>query len=100
MAKRRGRLVLVALLTQAPLQFMAYPLIGKELHIMGSSMACHDDVHQAIELVTSGQVDVEAIATHLLPIEAAQRGLELADTKQDGAIKVILSFSISKDGVH
>jgi L-iditol 2-dehydrogenase len=91
-AKRRGRLVLVALLTQAALQCMAYPLISKELHIMGSSMARHDDVRTAIDLASHEQIDVQAIATHLLPIEAAQRGLELADTKQDGAIKVILSF--------
>jgi L-iditol 2-dehydrogenase len=93
MAKRQGRIVLVALLTVAPLQLMAYEIIGKELHIVGSSMAHHNDVRKAIELTASGQVDVEAIATHLLPIENAQRGMELADTKDDGAIKVILSFS-------
>jgi 2-desacetyl-2-hydroxyethyl bacteriochlorophyllide A dehydrogenase len=93
MAKRQGRIVLVALLTVAPLQLMAYEIIGKELHIVGSSMAHHDDVRKAIELAASGQVDVEAIATHLLPIEDAQRGMELVDTKDDGAIKVILSFS-------
>jgi len=40
----------------------------------------------------SGQVDVNAIATHVLPIEEAQRGMELASTKDDNAIKVILSF--------
>jgi 2-desacetyl-2-hydroxyethyl bacteriochlorophyllide A dehydrogenase len=93
MAKRRGRIVLVALLTTSPLQLTAYEIIGKELHILGSSMSNHDDVRKAIELAASGQVDVEAIATHLLPIEDAQWGVELADTKADGAIKVILSFS-------
>jgi L-iditol 2-dehydrogenase len=93
MAKRRGRIVLVALLTTSPLQLAAYEIIGKELHIVGSSMSNHDDVRKAIELAASGQVDVEAIATHLLPIEDAQQGVELADTKDDGAIKVILSFS-------
>ncbi len=92
-AKRRGRIVLVALLTNSPLQLTAYEIIGKELHIVGSSMSNHDDVRKAIELTASRQVDVEAIATHLLPIEDAQRGVELADTKDDGAIKVILSFS-------
>jgi L-iditol 2-dehydrogenase len=93
MAKRRGRIVLVALLTIAPLQLVAYEIIGRELQILGSTMTHHADVRQAIELAASGQVDVEAIATHLLPIEDAQRGMELADTKDDGAIKVILSFS-------
>ncbi|MEJ2556792.1 MAG: alcohol dehydrogenase catalytic domain-containing protein [Anaerolineae bacterium] len=93
MAKRRGRIVLVALMTTSPLQLTAYEIIGKELHIVGSSMSNHDDVRKAIELAASDQVDIEAIATHLLPIEEAQRGVELADTKDDGAIKVILSFS-------
>ena len=92
MTKRRGRIVLVALLTEAPLQFMAYDIIGKELQVIGSTMTHHADMREAIDLVASGQVDVEAIATHMLPIEDAQRGMELVDTKDDGAIKVILSF--------
>ncbi len=93
MAKRRARIVLVALLTASPLQLTAYEIIRKELHIVGSSMSNHEDVRKAIELAASGQVDVEAIATHLLSIEDAQRGVELARTKDDGAIKVILSFA-------
>ncbi len=56
-------------------------------------MTHHADMREAIELASSGQVDVEAIATHVLPIEEAQRGMELVDTKDDGAIKVVLSFS-------
>ncbi len=75
------------------MQMMAYDIIGKELHILGSTMAHHTDMREAIELAASGQVDVEAIATHVLPIEEAQRGMELVDTKDDGAIKVVLSFS-------
>jgi L-iditol 2-dehydrogenase len=91
-AKRRGRIVLVALLTAAPLQFAAYSLISKELDLVGSLMGAHDDVRTAIELAASGRVEVEAIATHHLPIEQAQRGMELALTKDEGAIKVILAF--------
>jgi L-iditol 2-dehydrogenase len=97
MAKRRGHIVLVALLTEAPLQLMAYPIISKELHIVGSNMSNNDDVREAIELASSGQVDVEGIITHVLPIEEAQRGLELAQTKEDGAIKVVLSFRQSEN---
>ncbi|GAB4526605.1 MAG: sorbitol dehydrogenase [Anaerolineae bacterium] len=91
--KPRGRIVLVALLTEAPLQLMAYDIIGKELHVIGSTMTHHADMREAIQLAASGQVDVEAIATHVLPIEEAQRGMELVDTKEDGAIKVTLAFS-------
>jgi L-iditol 2-dehydrogenase len=92
MTKRRGRIVLVALLTEVPLEFMALPVIGKELQIIGSSMSNNDDVREAIELAASGRVDAEGILTHVLPIEEAQRGMELAHTKDDGAIKVVLSF--------
>ena len=88
----RGHIVLVALLTESPLQFLAYPVIGKELRIVGSSMCNHRDVAEAIALAVSRRVDVEGILTHVLPIEEAQRGLHLADTKEDGAIKVVLTF--------
>jgi L-iditol 2-dehydrogenase len=91
-AKRRGRIVLVALLTEAPLQFAAYPIISKELQIVGSLMSNQADVQQAIDLAASNQIDVEAIVTHRLPIERVQEGMELALTKNDGAIKVILEF--------
>jgi L-iditol 2-dehydrogenase len=92
MAKRRGRIVLVALLTHAPLQFSAYTILGKELSIIGSTMSNNQDVEEGIELVASSQVDVEGVFTHQLPIEQVQRGMMLADHKDDDAIKIILSF--------
>jgi len=90
--KRRGRIVLVALLTDAPLEFPAYPLIAKEGEMLGSIMTNQGDVRRALELAASGQVDVLGIATHHLPIEQAQRGMELVHSKEDGAIKAILNF--------
>jgi L-iditol 2-dehydrogenase len=90
--KRRGRIVLVALMTEAPLNLPAYPIIAKELQVSGSLMSSNADVHRALELAASGQVDVEGIMTHLLPIEQAQLGMELVHTKADGAIKVVLGF--------
>jgi 2-desacetyl-2-hydroxyethyl bacteriochlorophyllide A dehydrogenase len=92
MIKRRGTVVLIALLTAEPLKLAAYEIIGKEKHLIGSSMCTSDDVRRAIDLVASGQIDVEAIATHILPIEDVQHGMELAHSKADDAIKVILEF--------
>jgi L-iditol 2-dehydrogenase len=92
MVKPQGRIVLVALLTEAPLELMAYGIIGKELQIVGSTMTHHADMEEALELAASGRVDVEGIFTHLLPIEEAQRGMEMADTKDDEAIKVVLTY--------
>jgi threonine dehydrogenase-like Zn-dependent dehydrogenase len=55
-------------------------------------MSTKDDVRHALGLAASSRVDVQAIATHCLPIEQAQRGMELALTKKENAIKVILEF--------
>jgi threonine dehydrogenase-like Zn-dependent dehydrogenase len=84
--------MLVALLTGSPLRLTAYEILRKELEIVGNMNANHENVQRGIALAVSGQVDVNAVATHVLPIEEAQRGMELASTKGDNAIKVILSF--------
>jgi threonine dehydrogenase-like Zn-dependent dehydrogenase len=96
MVKRRGAIVLIALLTHAPLKFMAYDMIAKELRLVGSNMSNKHDVRKAIELAASRQVDVEGILTHKLSIDQAQHGMHLARTKEDGAIKVILNFAATE----
>lgn len=90
--RRRGRIVFVALMTDAPVHFAAFDIIAKEITLVGSLMANHDDVRTAIDLAASGRVDVGGILTHHLPIEEAQRGMELAHSKADDAIKVVLHF--------
>ena len=87
-----AKIALIAILTEAPLNFMAYDVIGKEKEIIGSSMCTNTDVIRAIEMVVSGEVDVEGILTHVLPLEEAPRGMELAQNKDEDAIKVILNF--------
>jgi 2-desacetyl-2-hydroxyethyl bacteriochlorophyllide A dehydrogenase len=90
--RKRGTIVLVALLTAEPLRFIGFKVIIKEAHLIGSTMSNASDVRRAIELAASGAVDVMGIATHTLPIEEAQRGMEMAHEKTDSAIKVLLEF--------
>ncbi len=92
LVKRRGTIALVALLTEEPLEFMAFKVISKEAQLIGSTMANAADVRKSLDLAASGKVDVAGIVTHHLPIEQAQRGMELAKTKADGAIKVLLDY--------
>jgi len=92
LVKRRGRIILVAILTEVPLNLWAYNIIGQEKQIIGSNMSTHTDVLEAIELAATGQVDVEGIVTHTLPLTAAQRGMKMAQTKDNEAIKVILAM--------
>ncbi len=71
---------------------MGFKVIATEAHIIGATMANYHDVQDALELAASGLVDVRGIVTHHLPIEEAQRGMYLAQTTEDGAIKVILDY--------
>ena len=79
-------------MTDAPVCFAAFDIIAKEITFVGSLMANHDDVRMAVDLAASRRVDVGGILTHHLPITEAQRGMELAHSKADGAIKVVLQF--------
>ncbi len=91
--KTRGAVVVVALLSEQALQFMAYSIIQKEASILGTYSANLSDFQRAIQLAGSHQVDVAAIVTHELPVEQTQRGFHLASTKEDDAIKVVLTFA-------
>ncbi len=89
-ARPLARIVLVSLITDEALHFQAFDVISKEISIVGSLMANHEDVKNAIALASTGKVDVNTILTHILPIEQAQQGMELAQTKADSAIKVVM----------
>lgn len=91
--KRRGIVVVVALLNEQALQFMAYSIIQKEASIVGTYSANLHDFQRAIELAASQRVNVAAIVTHELPIEETQKGFHLASTKEDGAVKVVMTFT-------
>jgi L-iditol 2-dehydrogenase len=86
-----GRIMFVALFDQ-PVQFEPNVLIDKHLTFLGSAMYNARDIQTAVDLVSSGKVQAGAMVTHVLPLAEAQRGFDLAATKQDGAIKVVLEF--------
>ena len=88
--KPQGRIVLVALMTTEPVTFMAHQVIRKEIEISSTFAGNEKDVHRALELAQSKQIDHTAIVSHQLPVESAQYGMELAITKKDKAIKIVL----------
>ncbi len=47
---------------------------------------------KALKWIARGEIDAGPIVSHILPIEQVGRALELADTREDGVIKVSLSF--------
>lgn len=87
----QGSIVLVALFKHA-VAINPFDVIKKDLNIVGTTMSTDEDVLEAIRLIESGQIDPTCIVSHHLPIDAAQYGFELAETKTDRAIKVVLTF--------
>ena len=53
------------------------------------------DFPLAMDMITQGRIQVGPIITHQLPFTEVQRGFEMFLNKQDGAIKIVLSY----DGV-
>ena len=49
-------------------------------------------VHQALDYIASGEIDVGPVVSHTMPIEQVHDAFELADSRQDGVVKVSLSF--------
>ena len=49
-------------------------------------------VKQAVEWISTGQIDVSPIVTHFLPASRAQEAFDLAAGPADGVVKVTLTF--------
>ena len=48
--------------------------------------------HMALDLISSGEIDVSSMVTHRFPLERLQEAYELAQSRDDGAIKIIIEM--------
>jgi 2-desacetyl-2-hydroxyethyl bacteriochlorophyllide A dehydrogenase len=87
--EREGRVVFLALFDE-PVHFEPFDIVGRDVTMLGSQMYNAQDIRTAIQLISTGAVQAGAMVTHVLPLEEAQRGFDLAATKADGAVKVVL----------
>ena len=55
---------------------------------------CPEDFQTAADLIATGKIDVKPLITHTMPLTQWEEGFRLAETKADGAIKVILKPSL------
>ncbi|MDD9994307.1 MAG: zinc-binding dehydrogenase [Dehalococcoidia bacterium] len=49
-------------------------------------------VHRALDYIAGGEIDMEPIVTHSLPISQIDEAFELAHSREEGVIKVSLTF--------
>lgn len=94
-AARHGTVVEVGGITR-PMMVALNPLLGKELHVTGSTCYAFTegrrDFEWAIELISQGQVDSQALITHRLPLADVTEAFRIAADKGTGAIKVLVTM--------
>lgn len=87
----QGTIVLLALFDE-PIVVQPFDIISGDLTVVGSSMYNARDIRTALEYVAAGTVPVADMVTHRLPLGDVQHGFEIAASKSEGAVKVVLEF--------
>lgn len=89
-AARGGTVVMVGLLPSGPQPVPVSLAITRELDLIGS-FRFNDEIDDVIAALADGSLDVQAVVTHVFPLE---RGLEAFDTARDPSVsgKVLLDF--------
>ncbi len=65
---------------------------GKQLLLTSSEYPEQEDFREALRMMTSGQIDMAGMVTHKLPFDEVQRGFELADSRKEGVLRVVLDM--------
>ena len=88
--RAKGRLVFFAAMSgETPMDLFDVHL--RELELVG---ACNDEdrLDEALALLSDPSLALEALVTHLFPIESFREALKTAADRQDEALKVALTF--------
>lgn len=88
MVKRGGKVV-VAGIHPGPAQINPVDLVMSNKTLQGVLGYELQHWHRALDLMSSGRVEAEALITHRLPLAKAEEGFELAAKKE--AIKVVFT---------
>ncbi|MHB9091438.1 MAG: zinc-binding dehydrogenase, partial [Chloroflexota bacterium] len=90
--KKRGQMIFVALFDGKVTLDDPFQIVGGERVIRGSHTYTRADFQTATDLIANGTVDARRFITQRLPMSALQHGFEIADTKSEDCIKVVLGW--------
>ncbi|MBI2886336.1 MAG: zinc-binding dehydrogenase [Chloroflexi bacterium] len=91
--RRSGYITWYGLAKKNPMLIDCLALFRKEPTIFMSSQGDKEkDFTFARDLILSGRVDVRPVLTHRMPVAQAQRAFELAESRADGVVKIVLEF--------
>ncbi len=73
---------------------VSFPMLDfflKDITVTGGVCPAKNYIQKLMPLITSGKIDPSMIITHDLPLSETPKGYELMDTKDENAIKVVLT---------
>ena len=65
---------------------------GKQLTITTTEFPDGEDFRDAVNLMSDGLFDMNSMITHRMPFSDLQEGFELADSRADGVLRVVLDM--------
>ena len=92
-ARPGGRLLLFGIYTFEEAVLPFYQFYYKELTIINARAARREDYHTCIDLVGNGQVDLDSMISHILPLHDLEDAIGMLGERDDRRIKVILDHS-------
>ncbi len=92
MARPGAAILFVAMIT-APSSFVSYPIVYKELNILGSFNYTLEDFASAIAFLHSHEAPIRRLISRVMPMEQAASAFEILDRKSEFAVKILLQMS-------
>ena len=90
-AVRRGGYVSVLGVYSSPFDnFPIHQFFDKGLTIQGGQAPAHKHIDRLLKHVSDGDVKLDDIITHRLPLSQAPHGYDIFRHKKDGCVKVVL----------
>jgi threonine dehydrogenase-like Zn-dependent dehydrogenase len=90
--KPGGTLLIVGIPEVDRISFNISYIRRNELRILNVRRQ-NECVESAIELISSGRVDVGPLVTHHFPLEETARAFEMVRSRSDGVVKAIIRIS-------
>lgn len=91
MARIGGRLLLFGIYTAREAALPFYQMYFKELAIINARAARREDYPACIDLVSRGEVQLEPLVSHVLPLDELERAISMLGERDNRRMKVILN---------
>ena len=88
-----GRILLFGVYTFKEAALPFYQLYYKELTIINSRAATRADFQTCVDLVSSGQVELDSMISHVLPLTDLEKAITMLDQRDDHRMKVTLDHT-------